>query len=109
MNILPDENIINNINDTKIYIDKLNNEINEIINKLKNIKDNFESYYNISGNIINNFDEFNNYQKLFNINEFINFNNIIIKDIKEIISYKDIKIKLNNIFKIYEKMNKCDN
>ena len=27
-NIWPDENIINNINDSKIYIDKLNNEIN---------------------------------------------------------------------------------
>jgi len=108
--ILPNKDIKNNINGTKIYIDKLNNEINEIINKLKNIKENLELYYNISSsNILNNIDEFNNYQKLYNINEFINFNNIIIKDIKEVINSKDIKIKFKHIFNIYEKMNKCDN
>jgi len=109
MSILPNGNIRNNIYETKIYIDKLNNEINEIINKLKNIKDNFELYYNISSNILNNIDEFNNFQKLYNIHELVNFNNIIIKDIKEIINDKDIKIKSKHIFNIYEKMNKCDN
>ena len=108
-NILPNENIINNINDTKIYIDKLNNEINDIVNKLENIKDNLNSYYNISSNIINNNDKFTDYKKLYNINEFINFNKIIIKDINEIINDKDIKNKFNNIFNIYEKMNKLDN
>ena len=108
-NILPNENIINNINNAKFYIDKLKNEIDKIINILKNINENFELYYNISSNIINNnnINEINNYQKLYNINELNNFNNIIIKDIKEIINDKDIKNKFKNIFNIYEKMNKC--
>ena len=107
--ILPNENIINNINDTKIYIDKLNKEINDIIKKLENIKENLELYYNISNNIINNNDVYKNYQKLYNINEFINFNNIIINDIKEIINEKDIKNKFKYIFNIHEKINKCNN
>ena len=107
--ILPNENIINNINDTKIYIDKLNKEINDIIKKLENIKENLELYYNISNNIINNNDVYKNYQKLYNINEFINFNYIIINDIKEIINEKDIKNKFKYIFNIHEKINKCNN
>ena len=58
---------------------------------------NIEIYYKISNNIINNMKKMN-YYKLKNINEIINFNNKIMKDIKEI-------IENNNI---YEQMNKSN-
>ena len=53
--IIPDEDIKENINNLKEYIDKFNNEINDIINKLKIIMNKMINYYNISNNIINNY------------------------------------------------------
>ena len=77
--ILPD-NENNYLKELKEYINKLNIEIDEIISKLENVKKIIEKYYNISYNIINN--KINkNYYTLNNINEFINNNSIIIKDI----------------------------
>ena len=88
----------------KKYIDKLNNEIDDIIIKLNNIKKNMEIYYKISNNIINDIENVN-YYKLKNINEFINYNNIIINDMKEIIENKNMDEKLKNLIAIYNKMN----
>ena len=63
-------------------------------------------YYNIYNNIIKNYNSENiNYEILYNINEFNKYNNNIIKDIKEIINYKNINNKFNNIINIYNKMN----
>ena len=108
--ILPnEENLIKDINEFKIYIDKLNNEIKDIINKLKDVMNNLELYYNISKNVVINNNNNKNYQVLYNINEFINNNNLIIEDIKEIINEKDISNKFKNIFNIYNTMNKNDN
>ena len=76
------------------YIEKLNNNIDLIINKLVKIKDNIKLYFDMNNSyIINNKNK--NYQTLKNINEFINYNNIIMEDIKEIVSDNDI----NNKFK----------
>ena len=110
--ILANENIINHINEFRIYIDKINIEIKDIIDQLNNFKNNLELYYSFMNNIINNNDKNDkneNYQLLYNIKEFINFKNIIIKDIKEIIDDKDIKNKCKKIFNINEKMNKRGN
>jgi len=100
-----------NINDDiKEYIDKLKNEIEDIKNKLNNIMnnimDNIDIYYNIYNNIIDNYKKRKkNYEILKNINEFNNYNKIIIKDIEQIINEKDINNKFKNIINIYNKMN----
>ena len=106
--ILANKNIVNHIKEFKIYIDKIKVEIKNIIDQLNNFKDNLELYSSLSNNIINN-DKYDNYQILYNINEFINFNIKIINDIKEIIEDKDIKNKCKKIFNISEKMNKSGN
>ena len=96
--------ITNNINKNEEFIEfinKLKNEIDDIIQKLKYIL-NFYNYLNIqkySSKIINsNYNINRNYQVLKNINEFIKFNNIIIKDINNI--NNDIK----NLMTIYDKI-----
>ena len=92
--ILPD----NNNNELKKYIDELNNEINDIIEKLIDIKDNLEIYYKISNNIFNNKNR--NYEKLQNINEFIKYNNKIINNIKIIKNENDINKKFEYLMNI---------
>ena len=107
MNIFPKEEEIKiQNNEFKIYIDKLNKDINEIIIKLNKVKENIDIYYNIYNNIINNYNSDNiNYEILQNINEFQNYNNNIIKDIINIINDNNINNKFNNIIHIYNDMN----
>ena len=100
------DNIDNN-NEYKRYIDMLINNIDEIIKKLEEIKENMILYYNTSNNIINNKNI--NYEILQNIKEFNNYNNKIIEDIKEIISENNINNEFNKIMKIYEKINNKEN
>ena len=99
--ILPDND---NNDELREYIDKLKYEIKDIIKKLENIIENMEIYYNISNKNIKN-NKNRNYEILKNINEFINYNNIIIKDIKEINNNWDINNKFKNLMKIYDEMN----
>ena len=102
-NILPNQ--INKIEEMREYLNKLNNEINAIINKLKYIIKNIEIYYKISNKIINgNYNKNRNYQILKNINEFIEFNNIIINDISNIINENNINNKFKYLMNIYDKM-----
>ena len=100
--ILP--NIVNENDKLKELIDKLNDEINKIIKQLKNIINNLKMYYKISNNIINNYNNNRNYQILNNTNEFIKYNNIIIKDIKSIINNDNINIQFQNLMNIYYKI-----
>ena len=107
--ILPDINDDKN-DDIKEYINKLKKEIKDIINKLKDIMKNIDIYYNIYNNIIDNYKNKKlNYEILQNINEFNNYNKIIIKDINEIINDKDINNKYKNIMNIYNKINNINN
>ena len=64
---------------------------------------NIETYYNISKNIINKFNNSNkrNYQILENTNQFIQFNSKIINDIKNVIN-NEIFEKYKNIINIYD-------
>jgi len=103
--ILPDLN-----DDIKLYIKKLKDEINNIKKNLNNIMyniiDNIDIYYKIYNNIINNYkNNKKNYEIIQNINEFINFNKIIKKDIEKIINDKDINIQFKRIMNIYYKIN----
>ena len=102
--IIPENN---NENELKIYINKLKNEINEIIIKLKNIIYNIEIYKYISNNINKN--KKRNYQILNNKTEFIKYNNKIINDIKDINNDDNLNNKFKNIMKIYEEMNESFN
>ena len=99
----------NNLKELKENIDKLKNEIKEIIEKFEYIMINMDKYYNISSNIINKSNNKRNYETLQNINVFINSNNIIIKEIKEIINELVINNKLNKLVNIYNKMNNTTN
>ena len=62
--ILKDKNeLLNNMKELKIEINKFNNDINEIIKKLNNIKDNIQILYNIYNNIIEKYeDKYRNYE-----------------------------------------------
>ena len=42
-----------------------------------------------------------NYELLNNINEYISYNNIVIKDIKEILEENEINNKMQHLMKIY--------
>ena len=99
------EDKIKEKNKLKEYTNKLNNNIDNIINMLNEIKDNINKYNNIYNNLINNYNCENiNYEILYNINEFNKYNNIIIEDINKIINDNNINNKFNNIINIYYKM-----
>ena len=105
------DNIKNKIKELKDTINKFNNDIDEIIKFLKNLKENIENYCNIYNNILNQYDIKNrNYQIFYNINNLNNLNNDkIIIDLKDIIDEKNFGIKFGKIFnlndKIYKKCN----
>ena len=101
--ILPNQ--INKIEEFREYINKLKNEINNIIDKLKYIITNIEIYYKISNKIINgNYKKGTNYQNLKNINEFNEFNNIIINNINNITNDTIISSKFKKLMNIYDKI-----
>ena len=106
--ILPKDNLEDKNNELKKYINIFNNEIDNIINKLKSIKENIGAYFNISNNYImdyNNYLQYKNYDKLKNIGEFIKFNNIIINDINTLNNKNNINEKFAFLMNIYNKIN----
>ena len=109
--ILPDkENSVNILNELKENIEKLNAEISNIINKLNQVRENLRIYYSIAFDVINNYDiQYINYHLLKNLNALNNFNNIILKDIKETFNNDNIINKINNMINIYNKMNNINN
>jgi hypothetical protein len=71
---------------------------------LNNLKENFNNFYNIYTEIIQNVDNKNwNYEILNNIFE-LNDDNDVIKDIKNICEEKDLKNKFNLILEISDKI-----
>ena len=104
--IISKEDNIKERNKLEEYINKLNNNINDIIKILIQVKINMNKYYKIYNNIINHYNCENiNYEILYNINEFNKYNNKIIKDINKIINDNNINNKFNNILNIYNKIN----
>jgi len=104
--IIPDMNEVgNNINRLKNSIDIFKNDIKKIKNELNKVIENFDIYYNLSYNLIKNYESKNrNYEILQNINEINAYNNIIINDINNINKDNNILNKLKQIFNIYKKM-----
>ena len=94
----------NNINEMRIKIDNLKDEINNIINIFNKIIDNMEIYYNIYNNIINIYKLNKSHEIIMNINNLYNFNEIIIKDINKIINENSIENKFKSLYNIYNKM-----
>ena len=86
----------------KINIDKLNQIISDIISKLNKVRENFLIYYEIHKNVMCNDNKFRNFEILYNINEFSH--NIIKKDIEKIIRDNNISNQINNLMDIYKKM-----
>ena len=103
--LLPNENIDDEMKEFKKFIDKFNNNIKIIINKLENILNNINEYYNISNNFIRNNLENRNYQILKNINEILNSNGVILADIKQIINEDCLENKIKNLMNLYDKIN----
>ena len=96
------DELLNNLNDFRKVMNIFDKDIEDIINKLKNVKKNVKMLYNIYYNMINNYEEkYRNYEilaSLYSIN-----NNKIIRYIKEIISMNNIHNKFENIINIYKK------
>ena len=62
-------------------------------------------YYNKFNDIITSCNNNRNYQMIKNLNEFMNKNNIINKDVEKIISDDNISNKLKNLIFLYYKIN----
>ena len=76
----------------------------KVMEMLNNVKGNLDECYKLEEYVFNNYDKNErNYEILYNINELINFNNIIIKDINNETNIED---KFINIYNIYKKINK---
>ena len=84
-------------------IDDINATINKIIEKLNNIKENLEKYYEFEKDMINNY-EIQNYDILFNLDKIIKYNNII-KDIKNKNKGKSISKISENLMDFYQEIN----
>jgi len=106
--IIPDENILEkNLKELKKKIDLLKKELKNLKDKLVYIINKMDLYYKINEQIINNFDDFEenrrNYQVLYNIKELNN--TYLFKDIDEIISTDNFNVKIKNILNLFHKIN----
>ena len=99
------QDITNKIKEMEKMVNLFNNDINNIINILSELKYNINQFYEINENIFKSF-EINkrNYEILKNINE-IN-NNIIYNDLNNIINEGNY---INKFIKIYNLFSKIDN
>ena len=84
-------------------IDNINSTINKIIERLNNIKENLEKYYEFEKDMINNY-EIQNYDILFNLDKIIKYNDII-KDINNKNKGKNISKICENLMDFYQEIN----
>ena len=107
INILLDkEELLIKLDELKKSINIFNEKINKIIEILNNVKNNMDNYYKLEEYIINsNNKKERNYEKLYNIDKIINYNNTIINDINQINNEYNIQNKFNYINNIYNKIN----
>ena len=82
-------------NELKKKIDDLKSEKANKFDKLNNVIENLELYYNIINNIFNHYDKIHKNNYLLNsIDNINNYNEIIIKDIDEILDEENIEKKI---------------
>ena len=92
------------LEDLKKNIILFNNNVQIIINSVKKIMENMTIYYNITKDIILNFDSKKiNYETIYNLKQIKQ--NSIINELENIINESSIKKKFNDIFNIYSNMN----
>ena len=96
-------------NELKNGINKLKENINDLIRILENVKKNFELFYQIYSDLVFSYDKKNlNYNLLYNINK-ISQKKDILEDINKIYNEEMIEKKFELIFEIYKKMNIKEN
>ena len=97
--MLPNIKALNEeIKNHKKEINKYTNKIKEIITKLNILIDNIDNYYKIYEGMINNYDiKKRNYPILQNLIDMNNYNNNFYKNIKKILSEKNVINRLDNI------------
>ena len=97
--------ISNEFEKFKNIIQIFNNDIEKLVYKFNNVKENLISLCNIYYELIQKYENKNiNYEILMSLNNFTNKNSII-KNLKEINQIENIHNKIKNILDIYEKMN----
>ena len=96
----------NSLNLLKKSIEEFNDECQEIINVINNVKESFNIYYNIQKRLVENFDIRNqkNYFIFSNLNKIKN-NDEIIEDINNIKNEVSLENKFNYIINIYNEIN----
>ena len=98
--------IIIKLEELKKSIRVFEENIAKIIEIIKNVKENIYNFYKLEENIINNYGKNQrNYELLYNINEFIKYNNTIIKGINNINNEDNIDIKFKTILNLYNQIN----
>ena len=91
-------------------IDKLKNDIKEIIDKLNSFVYSLDQYFGIYEDILNGYEsKKRNYFLLKNIHDITTFNQEIIKDINTITSDNNISNKFNTIINVNNKINTSKN
>ena len=105
--IMPDKNKLENEkNELRKKLDEFENEAQKIINILNNIIKNFEIYYKIYNDMINNYViQKRNFQILQNLNDINDYNINFIKELDIIIKEKNINYKFEKIMNIWDKIN----
>ena len=103
-----EDEIKKEMNELKVFINKLNNDIDGIIRKLNTVKNNIGIYFNEANDIINYhyYENTINYEILENIKEIKQYNNSLKNNINTIINDNNIYNKFKNIIQIYEIMEK---
>ena len=103
-NILPDNNIKEELQAFRKRLDKLNNDITEIKNRLTKVSENMEIYYKLIYDMIYNYNTKQKYYEILknldSIKDFIN-----LPEIDKITCSNDYSEKFDILINIYNKMN----
>ena len=102
-------NIREDLKNMEKKINSFNENINSIIKKLEQVINMIKIYLRINNDIILNYEknyikQFKNYQALKNVENIIKYNQLIMKDLDDIINTNDDMNKFKLIYQIYKKM-----